>query len=85
MVEVDFVYRLIMSRWFSCGEFSEAVQDSQRDRAEGYRVCGCSPFRSTLIVVLFPKHSKLQVSFRGPAHFHEVTSNILLVKSLSSY
>ena len=35
VVVVDFVYRLRLNRGFSRGEFSEVVQDSGRDRAEG--------------------------------------------------
>ena len=35
MVGVDFIYPLRMNQGLSRGDFSEAVQDSGRDRAEG--------------------------------------------------
>ena len=70
MGRLNLVYRFIVDGWFSRGKFSQAVQESGRGRVE---VSGCvgAPFADVLqFLSPFPEYSKLQVSFRGPAHFH---------------
>ena len=65
-----FFYCLRMNRGFSQGEFGKAVLDSGRDRAEGTGCVGSLLTDVLELLYLFPEHTKLQVPFRGPGHFH---------------
>ena len=67
---VNIVYRFSVDGWVSQGKFSQAVQDSGRDRAEVTRCVGALFADVLQFLSLFPEYSKLQVSFRGPDHFH---------------